>query len=142
MILIIKGTFIFIMVFVDLWVWLRFLVFFCRYLGRLWIQVWFFPFRNLAFGRIFGFVFLSETEFFLWWWFWQMYDDCLKSKDPYFSNFFFRQHWNKPPRGECSGGLYNHSVKIWRLYVCFSLCCSLVKMELSLAGTTKFEMCV
>ncbi len=55
---------------------------------------------------------------------------------------FFRQHWNKLPRGECSGGLYDHTVKIWRLYVCFSSSFNLVKVELPVADAAKFEMCV
>ncbi len=55
---------------------------------------------------------------------------------------FFRQHWSKLPQGECSGGLYNYTVKIWRLYICFSSCFSLVKVELPVAGATKFETCV
>ncbi len=55
---------------------------------------------------------------------------------------FFRQHWKKLPREECSRGLYDHTVKVWRLYVCFSSCFSLVKVELSVAGATKFGMCV
>ncbi len=29
--------------------------------------------------------------------------------------FFFRRHWNKLPRVECWVGLFNHTVKIWRL---------------------------
>ncbi len=52
---------------------------------------------------------------------------------------FFRQHWNKLPRGECSGDFYDHTVKIWRL-VCFSSCFSQVKVELLVAGATNFEM--
>ncbi len=56
--------------------------------------------------------------------------------------FFFRQHLNKLPRGEFLGGLYDHTVKIWKLYVRFSSCFSLVKVELPVAGAAKFEMCV
>ncbi len=55
---------------------------------------------------------------------------------------FFRQHWNKLPRGECSVCLYNHAVKIWRLYVSFSSCFNLIKEELPVAGAAKFEMWV
>ncbi len=55
---------------------------------------------------------------------------------------FFRQHWNKLPREECSGDFYGHTVKIWSLYECFSSCFSLVKVELPVAGAAKFEMCV
>ncbi len=53
---------------------------------------------------------------------------------------FFRQHWNKLPRGECSGGLYDHTIKIWKLCVCFSSYFSLVKVELPVTGAIKFEM--
>ncbi len=56
---------------------------------------------------------------------------------------FLRQHWIKLPKGlECSRGLYDHTVKIWRLYVCFSSCFSLVKVELPVASAAKFEKCV
>ncbi len=55
---------------------------------------------------------------------------------------FFRQHWFKPPRGECSGGLNDYTVNIWRLNVCFSSCFTLVKVELPVADVAKFEMCV
>ncbi len=65
-----------------------------------------------------------------------------KVKSCIFCLFFFKQHWNKLPRGECSGGLYDHTVKIWRLYVCSSLCFSLVKVELPVAGAAKFEVFV
>ncbi len=34
------------------------------------------------------------------------------------------------------------TLKIWRLYVCFSSCFSLVKVELPVVGAAKFEMCV
>ncbi len=54
--------------------------------------------------------------------------------------FFFRQHWNKLPRGECSGGLYDQTVKIWRLCVFFSSCFSIVKVKLPVAGAAKFEI--
>ncbi len=64
-----------------------------------------------------------------------------KIKVQYFLSFF-RQHWNKLPRRECSVGLYDHTVKIWKLHVCFSSCFSLVKVELSVNGAAKFEMCV
>ncbi len=55
---------------------------------------------------------------------------------------FFRQRWNKLPRGECLGGLYYHTVKIGRFYVCFTSCFSLVKVELPVVGAAKFEICV
>ncbi len=42
------------------------------------------------------------------------YVGCSKSKVPYLLSFF-KQHWNKLPMGECSGGLHNHAVKIWSL---------------------------
>ncbi len=51
-----------------------------------------------------------------------------------------RQHWNKLQRGECSGGLYNYSIKTWRFYVGFLLHFSLVKVELLVAGAAKCEM--
>ncbi len=54
---------------------------------------------------------------------------------------FFRQHWNELPRGEYSGGFYDHTVKIWRLYVCFSSCFNPIKVKLSVSGAAKFEMC-
>ncbi len=54
--------------------------------------------------------------------------------------FFFRPYWNKLPRGDYSGGLYDYTVKIWKLYVCFSSCFSLLKVELPVAGAAKFEM--
>ncbi len=54
---------------------------------------------------------------------------------------FFGLHWNRLPRGEFLGGLYHHTVKIWR-HVCFSSYFSLVKVELPVAGAAKFEKCV
>ncbi len=59
-----------------------------------------------------------------------------------FCLFFFGQHWNKLPRGEFLGGLYDHTVKIWKLNVCFSSCFSLVKVDVPVAIIAKFEMCV
>ncbi len=56
--------------------------------------------------------------------------------------FFFRLHWNELPKGECSGGLYDYSVKIWRLFVCFSLFFSLVRVKFPVADAPKFEICV
>ncbi len=41
---------------------------------------------------------------------------------------FFLQHWNKLPRGEYSGGLYIHTVKIWRL------CMFLIMLQSSKSG--------
>ncbi len=58
-----------------------------------------------------------------------IYKGCSKSKILYFVFlvfFFFRQHCNKLTRGECSRGLYDHTVKIWKLYLCFSSCFNLV----------------
>ncbi len=45
-------------------------------------------------------------------------------------------------KGENVQEFVDHTVKIWRLYVCFSSCFSLVKVELLGAGAVKFEMCV
>ncbi len=36
--------------------------------------------------------------------------------------------------------MYDHTVKIWRLYVCFLSCFCLVKVELPVAGAAKFEI--
>ncbi len=51
--------------------------------------------------------------------------------------FFFKQRQNKLPRRECSGGLYDHTVKIM-----FLIIFRLVKVELPEGGAAKFEMCV
>ncbi len=40
------------------------------------------------------------------------------------------QHWNKLPRGECSGGLYDHTVKMWRL------CLFLIMLQSSNSGVS------
>ncbi len=42
--------------------------------------------------------------------------------------YFFRQHWNKLLRGECSGGLYDDTVKIWKL------CMFLIMLQSSKSG--------
>ncbi len=66
------------------------------------------------------------------------YEGCSKSKVPYFLTFFLRQHWTKLLREECSGGLYDHTLKIWKLNVCFSSCVS----EVARSWSAKFEMYV
>ncbi len=52
---------------------------------------------------------------------------------------FFRQHWNKLPRGECSGGLNDHTVKIWRLRMFLIMLQS--SMELPVAGAPVSYSC-
>ncbi len=68
------------------------------------------------------------------------YEGCSKSKVLYFCLFLGNAEINY--QGKNVQEVCTTTLKIWRLYVCFLSCFSLVKVELPEAGATKYEICV
>ncbi len=70
-----------------------------------------------------------------------MYKGCSKSKVPHFLSFFLGNneinYWVENVQEVCT-----NTLKIWRFYVCFPSCFSLVKVKLPGPGAAKFEMCI